>query len=380
MMFIRRFGKLIIAFGIKLFGMNPFGYRVMGNIAGILMILVIYLIAKDMFKDKKYAYLAAIIMALDNFHFAHTRIATLDSFLVLFIMLSYMFMYKYVLLDRNEKINKKLLMLLLSGLFMGLSIATKWTGCFAAIGLAIIFFGKFSKDIFIKKITIDKEKLLLEFNKDKKIKESIIITLCCVIFFVVIPVIIYCLCYIPHVGVESFEDLVELQMTMYKYHVDLEAEHPYTSPWYTWFIMKKPVWYYVDIYNGGGYSTISGIGNPLIWWFGLIAMIYVLIKGIIKHKKECNFIVIGVLTAILPYLFIGRIMFLYHYFPVIPFMMLSIVMLIKDIENKTKFKYISMIYGIIILITFIYFYPVVSGMNVSRDYIESTKWLDTWYY
>ena len=360
--------------------MNPFAYRLMGNIAGILMILVIYIMAKDMFKDKKYGYLAAIIMALDNFHFAQTRIATLDSFLVLFIMLSFMFMYKYVILDRDEKLKKKLLMLFLSGLFMGLAIATKWTGCFAAIGLAIIFFSKFLKNIFIKEASVDKEKIVIEFNKDKKIKEIVITVLSCIVFFVAIPVVIYCLCYIPHEGVDSLKDIWDLQVSIYNYHSDLEAEHPYTSKWYTWFIMQRPVWYYLGSTEVGTRSTIAAIGNPLIWWVGLISMIYVLLKGIFKFKKECFVIIIAVFTAILPYLFIDRIMFLYHYFPVLPFMMLSIVMLIKDIESKIKFKYIGVIYGIIILATFIYFYPVVSGMEVSNEYIESTRWLDSWYY
>jgi hypothetical protein len=43
-------GKVIIASGIELFGMNPFGGRFMGTLAGVLMLPVIFIIAKLIFK------------------------------------------------------------------------------------------------------------------------------------------------------------------------------------------------------------------------------------------------------------------------------------------------------------------------------------------
>lgn len=373
-------GKLLISVPIAILGMCPFAYRLMGNIAGILMIPTIYVLAKDMFKKRKYAVLAAIIMACDNFHFAQTRLATVDSFLVLFIMLSYMFMYKYIILNDEDKIKTKLWMLFFSGLFMGLAIATKWTGCFAAIGLAIIFFTKLIKTNLIEKFDFNKYGLNIKFKEKKWSKESTIIIISCIAFFVIIPIIIYCACYIPDKNINTIEDIWNLQISMYKYHSELEAEHPFTSNWYTWFIMKRPVWYYSGTVESGMHSTIAGIGNPIIWWTGIVGMIYILIKGIKKLDLNCFFIIIAILTALIPYLSINRIMFMYHYFPVLPFMMLSIVMLIKDIEEKTKFRKIYIIYSIIILIIFIYFYPVASGMTVSEEYIEATQWLDSWYY
>ena len=109
-----------------------------------------------MFENRKYGILAALIMVFDNFHFAQTRLATVDSFLVLFIMLSYMFMYKYIRLTDKDKIKTKLIMLFFSGIFMGCAIATKWTGCFAAIGLAIIFFAKLIKTNVIERYEFNK--------------------------------------------------------------------------------------------------------------------------------------------------------------------------------------------------------------------------------
>jgi len=372
-------GKILMSIPIIILGMCPFAFRLMGNLAGILMIPTIYVFAKNMFKERRYAILAAIIMACDNFHFAQTRLATVDSFLVLFIMLAFLFMYKYIILTENDKIKTKLKMLFFSGLFMGCAIATKWTGLFAAMGLAIIFFANFIKTNVVKNIEFSKKGIKVNFRDNKWSKESTIIIISCVAFFVIIPIILYCVCYIPDKNVNSIKDIWNLQIKMYKYHSELKDGHPFTSNWYTWFIMKTPVWYYVKDIGAGLSSTISGIGNPIIWWTGIAGMLYVLIKGIIKSDSKSWFIIIEICSALLPYLTISRIMFLYHYFPVLPFMMLSIVLLIKDIEKKLKFK-IYIIYIVIIVAVFIYFYPIVSGATVPIEYIQGTKWLDTWYY
>ena len=82
-------GKMIQALPVLLFDtMAPFFYRLMGNLAGIAMIYIIYLFAKQLFKKRKWAIFSSLLMFFDTFHFAHTRMGTVDSFLVLFIMLS----------------------------------------------------------------------------------------------------------------------------------------------------------------------------------------------------------------------------------------------------------------------------------------------------
>ena len=127
-------------------------------------------------------------------------------------------------------------------------------------------------------------------------------------------------------------------------------------------------------------STIVGIGNPAIWWFGVVALIYSLIAAIYKKSKNDLFIVVMYLSIWLPYVFIGRVMFLYHYFPALIFLMLAIVSFIKNFSEKFKNKWIILIYMLIVLVLFIWFYPVVSGAVMPESYIESLKWLSTWYF
>lgn len=363
-------GKLIMTIPILLFGMNTFAYRFMGNIAGILMIPVIYALAKNIFKNRKWAILAGILMTFDCFHFAQTRMGTVDSFLVLFIMLSALFMYKYIVMDKNDKLNKKLLNLFLSGLFIGCSIATKWTGLYAGLALAIIFFGNMIYQNWKK-------------PKDEKDPDLIKVLLACVVFFVVIPLTIYVLSYLlfPTIypnKVEGISGLIEQTKNMYEYHSKLTATHDFSSAWYTWPIMYKPVWYYVSYPGGDIVSTIVGIGNPAIWWFGVVAALFTLVMSILKRKREYLFITVFILCSWLPYLFIGRCMFMYHYFPTLPFIMLAIVALVRFITQKIRSNSFYLGYVILVVVLFILFYPVISGMLTSADYINSLKWLKSW--
>ena len=363
-------GKLIMTIPILLFGMNTFAYRFMGNIAGILMIPVIYALAKNLFKNRKWAILAGILMTFDCFHFAQTRMGTVDSFLVLFIMLSALFMYKYIVIDKNDKLNKKLLNLFLSGLFIGCSIATKWTGLYAGLALAIIFFGNMIYQNWKK-------------PKDEKDPDLIKVLLACVVFFVVIPLIIYVLSYLlfPTIypnKVEGISGLIEQTKNMYEYHSKLTATHDFSSAWYTWPIMYKPVWYYVSYPGGDIVSTIVGIGNPAIWWFGVVAALFTLVMSILKRKREYLFPTVFILCSWLPYLFIGRCMFMYHYFPTLPFIMLAIVALVRFITQKIRSNSFYLGYVILVVVLFILFYPVISGMLTSADYVNSLKWLKSW--
>ena len=88
-------GKVLMMVGIQLFGMTPFGWRFMGALMGVLMLPVMYLMAKQLTKSTKLSFIAMFLMAVDSMHFTQTRIATIDSYAVFWIMLMYFFMFRY---------------------------------------------------------------------------------------------------------------------------------------------------------------------------------------------------------------------------------------------------------------------------------------------
>lgn len=350
-------GKLIQAIPIFITKhLSPFNYRLMGNISGILMIIVMYLFGKEIFKTRKYAILSSLLMFFDTFHFVQTRMGTVDSHLVLFIMLSVLFMIKYC--NSNKWVN-----LLLSGIFFGLSICVKWTGFYAGLGLAIIYFTYMLKN--------------KKFNVNHLLKG--------LSFFVIIPLIFYIGIYLlfPNNNLnytDNIKSIIKQQESMYNYHSKLEADHFFSSEWYTWPVSYKPVWYHERIIDDSKKETISGLGNLVIWFVGIFGMIYLIPKLILKKDKNTFYILILILSLWLPYIFIGRIMFMYHYFPVTPFMMLSLVMLLKDVSEKFKVKYLIPIYMILVVAFFITYYPVITGNVVEINDLEKLKIFNSWYF
>lgn len=363
-------GKLIIAIPIYLFGFSPFNYRLMGNLAGIFMIALIYILAKKLFNNRKWATLAGLLMIFDNFHFVHTRIALIDSFQIVFILLSVIFMKEYIDCDSKTH-TKEYIYLLLSGTFIGCAIDVKWNAVYVGIGLAIVFF----IDLFNKKKS--KAKYL---KKDYYIKLFMV----CVISFILIPLFIYVLSYLLFPNIDGYDGtligIINQTRRMLKFHSNTYMYHHFSSKWYTWPIMYKPVWLYSDLKVNGVYITISDIGNPVIWWFGIISVIYLFINVIRKKNSNDIFILIFILSSYLPYIFVKRFMFMYHYFITLPFIMLAIVAFIKWITEKTKKNIVLYAYIIIIIICFLIFYPIVSGIPVTDNYVKFTKWLPTWYY
>ena len=358
-------GKIIMAIPIRLFGFSPFNYRFMGNLAGIFMISLMYILAKKIFKNRKWALLAALLMMFDNFHFAHTRIALIDSFQIVFILVSIIFMKNYLDCKENASFNKISINLLLSGIFIGCAISTKWNAIYIGIGLAIIFF--------------------IDLLKSRKKKNNLFkLFILCVISFIVIPLAIYILSYLLFPNVDGYDGtllgIINQTKRMLTFHSNTEMTHSYSSKWYTWPIMYRPISLYSSLSIDGMRSVIVDIGNPAIWWFGIPSIIYLFISVIKKRDYDYLLILILILSSYLPYIFVNRIMFMYHYFITLPFVFLAIVSLIKWITEKLKTNKVYYLYIIVVIISFIMFYPIVSGMNVKEEYITFTKWLSSWDY
>lgn len=355
-------GKDIQAIGILLFGMTPFGWRIMGAFAGALLLAVIYFMAKFLTGQTKWAMLAAFLFSVDFMHFTQSRMGTVDTYLVLFVMLSMYFMFKYTNSARLSE-------LAWSGLFFGLAAAVKWNGIYAGIGLAVIYTVAFIRENWI---SFSWKAFLQKLGYG-------------ILFFVVIPVVVYVLSYIPYVQAtaidESWKDLWTYQKDMYAYHSGLNATHPFSSTWYEWPFIHRPLW----LFSGpdlpvSTVSTLVVMGNPLIWWSGTLAVCLLLFTG--WTKKDTRMLLITILSLYIPWGVSPRdLTFIYHFFPILPFWILALVLALRNMQEATPRlgKMLVSLIGFASLLLFILFYPALSGFEVTRDYAEMVwKWFDSW--
>lgn len=385
-------GKLLIALGIKLFGMNPFGWRFSGTLIGVLMLPCLYFLLKQLFGKTLLATAGTLLFALDFMHFTQTRIATIDSYAVFFIILMYAAMVVFIKKDLHTAgLRDVMPPLAASGIFMGLGIASKWTVAYGAVGLAVLFFGKLIYSF-----------LALEDGYEHKKKFSAkILKLCglCCIWFIVLPFAIYFTAFLPMTTLSHnspWASFINYQSSMYSYHSGLDATHFYSSPWYDWPFIIKPICYYSNgsMRDPSMGKIIVSMGNPALWWPGALALPAAIIL-LFKRRERAAFVaVIGFLSVYLPWVLVSRIAFIYHYFTAIPFLIVAIVYIFKlALDSQVgkfqllqagalRLSYVQLgiwLYVILNLILFIMFFPVISGIPVRKEYLTWLQWLPEWY-
>lgn len=403
-------GKVLMTLAISIFGMTPFGWRFAGALAGVLMLPGMYLMGRLLTRKRWAGLLAMVLMAADCMHFAQTRIATIDSFVTLFIIWATYFMCRYVLMDYYATPFKKTLAPLgLSGLFMGLAIASKWTGIYAGAGLAVMFFVSFFRRVregmAARKLLMDGEKAKgftdrMQAAAETWDQRAVRTVLWCLLFFIAVPAVIYYLSFYPvfvatHKGL-SIKKVIGASVSMYNYHSapGLGMDHPYYSPWYKWPISQKAMWYYSSAKLSGTGSTIFAFGNPAVWWTGLAALVMLLfeipvksIRAGLKHKKTAYdrlalLVLIGFAAQYLPWVLVPRGTYIYHYFPSVPFLILAIALLMgRLMERHPKIgRNAAIVWMALAIILFIGFYPYVSGLRVPFKWLDMMRWLPgIWY-
>ncbi|MNJ58412.1 putative dolichyl-phosphate-mannose--protein mannosyltransferase [compost metagenome] len=172
---------------------------------------------------------------------------------------------------------------------------------------------------------------------------------------------------------------------MFDYHSRLVGSHPFASPWWEWPLMKRPVWFYSAQGESGGLapgmvSSIVTMGNPLIWWSGIIALAGAFWLSLRRKESGQYVIWIAFLAQFVPWMLVTRETFLYHYFAMVPFVIIAIVYVTSIAEKKwPRFRFVRYAYLALAVLLFIMFYPVLSGMEVNSGYVEHVlRWFPSW--
>ncbi|MEM2876417.1 MAG: phospholipid carrier-dependent glycosyltransferase, partial [Candidatus Bathyarchaeia archaeon] len=176
----------------------------------------------------------------------------------------------------------------------------------------------------------------------------------------------------------SLQDVITMQWSMYRYHSSLEATHPFSSPWWSWPLIVRPLWMDVEYLPGGMVSTIVAMGNPCIWWFSLPSLIVSAWKAVRRRDRVSIYIVSVFLFQWMPYVFITRCLFIYHFYMNVPVFILSIADFLKDSWSDRCGRAFVLGYLCVTLFLFVIFYPVISGVAVTHGYKESLRWFSSW--
>jgi len=379
--------------------------RFLPSLAGALLPLIIYLFVKEFLKSKKATFLAALFIVFDNAILVQSRFILTDIFILLFGFLGLWLISStnYESFTNIRITNRRFILLFLGGLSLGAAFSVKWTGLsFLAIALFILFID------FLEK----------RFNFNFK---SICIYFLCLI---VVPILFYFSVFAVHLKILShsgsgdafmgpsfqktlinsqyqnssdFKELnlwqkfIELNQKMYQSSISLKTKHSYASTWKEWPLMLRPIYYWVGQTNNQT-ARIYFLGNPLLWWLGYLSLaisflfiIYSflekwLLKMPIQKEKiyRLSVLLFAFLINWLPFIFIKRVTFLYHYLPALVFALIIFAYILAQL-TKSKLGTVVLIFLMILIVgNFVFFSPLSYGLPLSEQAYQWRVWLPTW--
>ena len=373
-------GKLILGLGISLFGTTPFGWRFSGTLFGVLMLPLVWAFARRLFGRGSIPVCCALLLAADFMHFNQTRIATIDTYGVFFTLAMYYFMYRWLFPDTEDAApaEGKRLDLALAGLCFGLGAACKWTCLYAGAGLGLIWalhwLGRFLRE---------RRAALRPFLCNAGF---------CLVFFVLVPAAIYYASYYPYgianglgggpgmLFTRSYAGIVlDNQRYMFGYHSHINATHPYSSRWYQWLLDLRPILYYLD-YDGSARSSFGAFVNPVLCWAGLLSLFVLGFCAVARRDRKALFLLLAYLAQLVPWIFISRLTFAYHYFPCAAFLTLTLGY-VFSLMRESPGRWRVPVWGLTALAAalFAFFYPQLWGAYLdSRRASLLYGWLASW--
>ena len=348
-------GKDLIMVGIALFGMTAFGWRFAGTLFGVLLVPLAWCFVRRLTRKPWAAATAGALLALDFMRFSQSRLATIDVYGTFFILLGAYCMVWYCQRVLTDGVNRALLQMALGGAAFGLGCAAKWTGIYAGAGLAVLYLG-----VLYARWQQKRPGFRAEFRTA---------AVGGVLFYVLLPLCLYIGSYLPYWWRDpafSLSDWWQCQVSMFSYHATLKATHPFESRWYTWLLGLRPVWYYRNGYLPYGMkASIAGMAGPVIWLFGLAALVGLLwhqVSGRGSRQGAGVLILYG--TQLIPWMLVTRCTFLYHYFPSSMFCLAALALVLARMKHVDWAKKIAAGLCVVALVLFVLYYPALSGLPI----------------
>ncbi len=337
--------------------------RFLPALAGALLPIVIYYLAKELKFSNVAAFFAGLLVVFESSLITESRYILTDSLLLIF---GFSGLFLYFVARRKDSFK----LFILAIIFGGFALATKWTGVsfLAIITVLEIFSGNFIW-----------RRLLTLFG------------VAFVVYFLAFAVH-FALLTKPGPGdafmTQNFQKenilqkFTELNIAMFKANQQ-KLTHEYGSKWYSWPLDLRPVYYWNKVEGNGTEARMYLLGNPVLYWLVLFAAFSLIIHCLMRSKlyrenREVIFFLLGgYLLNLLPFSLINRVMFLYHYQTALVFGILILAFLI-DKEFIPYKREIVIGITTVVIASFLFFLPLTYGIPLHESSFHYLQWFPTW--
>ena len=412
-------GKWIIALGMALLGPgSSAGWRLTTAVLGSLTVLVLYLVALHLTHSRVFATIASGLLAVDGLGIVMSRIALLDGVLTFFILLGFLF----VLLDRDRSLpllDARIVVrrradaddapvrltgpvlwsrpwLIAAGVTLGAASAVKWSGLYA---LAV--FGLY---VVITDALARRRAGIPLWPSDAVLRQGPVSFVLMVGPALLTYLVSWTGWLVTAGGYDRGADANPLAAlwtyheSMYGFHIGLASPHAYASPAWQWPLLLRPtaVWVGSEPTGCGTehcIAVISSVPNPLIWYGGVAAALYLLyrfVRGLIERAPlgpAHTVALVGLLGTYVPWLLVpNRTIFQFYTVVMVPFLILALTVALRELagrrsaglHRRTAGQRTVTVYLVIVVLVSAFFYPVWTGMSVPYPFWLIHNWLPGW--
>lgn len=366
-------GKHLIALSEAVFGYNPWGWRVSSAIAGTICVILIVRIGRRLAGSTYAGALAGILLICDGMFTVVSRTGLLDIFLIEFVLAALL-----CLLHDRDQVEDRMVTTLQAGttftsefgprwgfrwwrfsagVFLGLATAVKWSGLYF-----IVVFGLLSVmwDVALRRRYHVSRPWVGTLRRD---------TFPAIASLAIMPIGIYIASWwswlraenavYRHVGVShawwstfiprNLQSLWYYHQQMFTFHANLTNSQGYHHPWeskpWQWIANIRPLLYYYDTgvepasrpHSCGPDGCVQAVlllGTSVIWWTGLIMLVWAIHQVIIKHDPRYTIILCGYAAAWLPWLLNwDRQMYFFYASALVPFICLGLALMLAQIDG-----------------------------------------------
>ena len=436
-------GKWLIALGMKFFGQaDPVGWRIAAAICGIITVCLLCRLAQNLFRTPALTLLAGLFLATDGMAIVMSRTSILDGFLTMFALAAFLCVVKDQETSRPRLLAKlrewdclgaprqgwpslrayltrqdrrpfaigpnagNRPWLLAAGVLAGLACSVKWSGIYA-----LAFLGLF---VGLREVTCR-----WRAGHPSPIRGALLADIWWA-FILMVPTAI--LTYIAswfgwfahpaahghgRSGIPGFAgslaDLWLYHKEMWTFHNGLSTPHTYQSNPYTWLAQYRATSFHwangpevTGCASGKCATDVVALGNPLLWWIGIGALIVVLWATVRYRNWRTGVITLGYIALYAPWLaYAHRTIFTFYTVAFAPFVALAVAWLIAvlagwvtadgqplaaPLPRRTELTgwVLAALLTITILACAAYFMPLWRADIMDYSFWRAHMWLPSW--
>ncbi len=405
-------GKHLIAIGEALFGYDSIGWRFSAAVASVVCVVLLVRVARRMTRSTLLGAIAGLLLICDGESFVQGRMGMLDVFIAVFVLAGFVALVR----DRDDVRARMARVVregriadspfgprlgfrwwrLGAGVLVGGACAVKWSGIYWVLAFALLS--------VLWDLTARRTAGVARPWTGTLLRDALPTAWA----LLLVPIAVYFADWLPwfasetstdrYAGSNALTSMLYFERKVLAFHEGLTTAsagvHPWESKPWSWPMGLRPMLYYYaagDQVSGcGGPQCVSAvmlIGTPAIWWAAPVVLAFSLWRVVGRADWRHGAALVGYGAGILPWFTdLARQMFFFYMTPLVPFLLLSMVLMMGEIigpagvsreRRQTGLIVVGIWVGLVVA-NFVWLWPILTGVPITDAQWQAELWLPSW--